>query len=96
MRETAYQGKLIHKLQQMFPGCFIIKNDPSDVQGIPDLLILFRDQWAMLETKISVRASRRPNQDHYIDMFNEMSFASFIYPEIEEEVLRDLQFAFRS
>lgn len=91
MREVAYQNRLIKKLQVMFPGCFILKNDPSENQGIPDILILFGDQWAMLEVKISERFSIQPNQCYYIDMFDRMSFAAFIYPQNEEEVLHALQ-----
>ena len=92
--EAVYQGKLIKKLERLFPGCFIMKNDPSENQGVPDLLILFRDQWAMLEVKISSVASNQPNQDYYIQKFGEMSFASFINPQNEVEVLDDLQSAF--
>lgn len=94
--ETAYQKNLIDKIQSMFPGCFILKNDPSERQGLPDLLILFGRQWAMLEVKLSKAANVQPNQPYYIDQFNEMSFASFIYPENEYEVLSDLQLAFGS
>lgn len=91
--EAAYQAKLIKKLQTLFPNCFILKNDPSERQGMPDILILFNNLWAMLEVKLSQTAPIQPNQEYYVDMFNDMSFASFIYPEIEEQVLNDLQFA---
>jgi len=91
--ESVYQAKLIKKIQVMFPGCFILKNDPQSTQGIPDILILFGDQWAMLEIKLSARAHEQPNQDYYVNLFNEMSFAKFINPENEEEVLYDLQSA---
>ena len=90
-RETVYQAELIKKLNRMFPGCFIIKNDPSQNQGVPDLLILFGIQWAMLEVKRSGSAPSRPNQSYFVDMFNGMSFAAFIYPENEQEVLSALQ-----
>lgn len=93
MREVAYQAKLIKKLQVMFPGCFIMKNNPSENQGIPDLLILFGNQWAMLEVKLSDSFYDQPNQFYYIDMFNNMSFAAFIHPLNEEQVLHDLQSA---
>jgi hypothetical protein len=92
MREVAYQAKLIKRLQVLFPECFILKNPPSENQGIPDILILFRDRWAMLEVKVSTRI--QPNQIYFIDMFNEMSFAAFIHPQNEEQVLYDLQSAF--
>lgn len=89
--EVAYQSRLIGKIQEMFPDCFILKNNPADNQGIPDILILWRKHWAMLEVKLSARSPVQPNQPYYISMFDEMSFAAFIYPEIEEVVLRDLQ-----
>lgn len=94
--EANYQAKLISKIQALFPGCFVLKNDPAEVQGLPDLLILFRGRWAMLEVKLSARSPRQPNQIYYVDLFGEMSFAAFIYPENEREILNDLQFAFGS
>ncbi len=92
--EAAYQAKLIKKLETLFPGCYIRKNDPSETQGIPDILILFGNHWAQLEVKFSDTASKQPNQTYYVDMFNKMSFASFINPQNESEVLYDLQRAF--
>lgn len=80
----------------MFPECFILKNDPQENQGIPDILILYRSMWAMLECKIFDGASEQPNQKYFVDLFNEMSFAAFINPQNEEQVLHDLQYAFRS
>ena len=78
----------------MFPGCIVVHLDPNEIQGIPDLLILYNDMWAALEGKKSATASHRPNQDYYVDLMNQMSFASFIYPENKEEVLHELQQAF--
>jgi hypothetical protein len=95
MTENQYQAKLIKKLQVMFPGCVIMKNDAGYQQGIPDLILLWEDYWASLEVKASEDASSRPNQDHYIEKLNRMSFAAYIYPENEEEVLSALQQAFK-
>lgn len=94
--ERDYQPKLIAKLRKMFPGCVILKNDPSYIQGIPDLVIFHGPCWAMLEVKKSATASKRPNQGYYIEQLNDMSFAALIHPSNEEEVLRALQFAFES
>lgn len=94
MRESKYQNDLINRLYEMFPGCEILKNDSSYRQGIPDLTIFFRDRWAMLEVKTSADADERPNQRHYVEKLDGMSFAAFIYPENEEEVLNGLQLAF--
>jgi hypothetical protein len=94
MNEAEYQAKLIRKIRDTIPGSIVIKNDSSLMPGIPDLLVLYEDRWAMLEVKMSNDSSYQPNQDYYIDLFSQMSYASFIFPEIEEEVLYDLQFSF--
>lgn len=95
MGESDYQSRLIKVLRDMFPGCVILKNDPEYLQGIPDLLILYGDNWAALEVKAYADAPEQPNQDYYVDELNKMSFAAFIYPENEEEVLDALQRSLR-
>lgn len=89
--ERDFQARLIKELKQIFKGCVIMKNDSSYIQGIPDLLILYQDKWAALEVKKSRTASHRPNQEYYVELMDEMSYASFIYPENKEEVLYELQ-----
>jgi hypothetical protein len=79
----------------IFPGCIVTKLDSGHIQGIPDLLILWNERWACLECKRSKNASHRPNQDYYVNKMNDMSFSAFIYPENKEEVLHELQQAFR-
>ena len=96
MRESSYQSYLIETLTDLFPGCFILKNDEQYLQGIPDLLVLYRDKWAMLEVKASARARVRPNQEYYVDLLDDMHFAAFIYPENEKDVLSALQSAFKA
>lgn len=96
MKENEFQAKLIKDIKVMFPGCMILKNDPDYIQGIPDLLVLYKDKWAALECKKTANSSHRPNQDYYLEKMKGMSFASFIYPENREEVLDDLAKAFES
>ena len=93
MRENKFQSNLIKELKRMFPGCMVLKNDPNYIQGIPDLLILYKDKWAALECKKSSNENIQPNQSYYVEQMNEMSFSSFIYPENKEEVLDGLQSA---
>lgn len=94
-RESKFQAELIKELKQLFPGIIILKNDANYIQGIPDLLLLFKDKWAMLEVKKTGNASHRPNQDYYVSRLNEMSFARFIYPENKEEILHELEQTFK-
>lgn len=93
-RESEFQSGLIKEIRAMFPGCIILKNDAGYFQGIPDLLILWKEHWATLECKRSERASHQPNQDYYVELLDNMSFARFIYPENKEEVLYELQRTF--
>lgn len=95
MKESKFQSDLIKELKQTFRGCIVTKLDARYKQGIPDLLILYKDRWATLECKKSVNAKQRPNQKLYVDRMNEMSFSRFIFPENKEEVLNDLQRAFK-
>lgn len=96
MRENRFQANLKRELAEMFPGCFVFKLDPNDFQGIPDLLVIYKDKWAILECKRAPKANRQSNQGYYVDLFDRMSFARFIYPENKEEVLYELQRAFES
>jgi hypothetical protein len=94
MTEAKYQQQLIRTIRKLLPGCVILKNDPRFMQGIPDILILYQNRWAMLEVKLNDDAGVQPNQEYYVGVLDEMSFASFINPRIEEEVLHDLQQSF--
>ena len=96
MKESKFQADLKKELKTMFPGCIVTKLDSGDIQGIPDLLILYKNKWATLENKRSATASKRPNQEYYVNKMNEMSFSRFIFPENKEEVLNELREAFKS
>lgn len=96
MRESVFQENTIAEVKRLFPGCVVLKNDSGYLQGVPDFLILYKNKWAMLEFKKSRDASHRPNQDYYVRLMDEMSFARFIFPENKEEVLNDLKAAFRT
>lgn len=93
--ESKFQKELIAELKELFAGCLVMKLDANYIQGIPDLLILWKNKWATLECKKSSTASRRPNQEYYILTMNKMSFSSFICPENKEEVLNELRKAFK-
>ena len=94
-KESTFQKELINELKAEFPGCIVLKNDANYIQGIPDLLVLYKTHWAALECKKFKNAHHQPNQNYYISLMNDMSFARFIYPENKEEVLDELQRSFR-
>lgn len=93
MLENRFKTKLIHEIEDRLPGCMIMHNDANEIQGIPDLLVLYKNKWAALEGKKSADAPHRPNQDYYVEQMNRMSYAAFVYPENKQEVLDELQHA---
>lgn len=95
MKESAFQAKLIREIKKRFPGAIVLKNDPNYIQGFPDLTVLYKDRWAILEIKQSEKASHQPNQDFYILQADKMSVGRFVYPENMMEVLDDLARSFQ-
>lgn len=94
MRESNFQASLIKELEELFPGCIILKNDANYIQGFPDLTVLYNKTWAVLECKKSINEHFQPNQEYYIKRCNEMSFSAMVCPQNKEAVLYDLQTAF--
>ena len=94
--ESKFQAELKKEIKQRLPGCIVIKQDASYIQGIPDLLILHKDRWAALEVKAHAKAHRQPNQEYYVDKLDGMSYAAFIHPGNKEDVLDALYRSFGS
>lgn len=94
--ESKFQHELIEELKKLFPGCMVMKLDSGYIQGIPDLLVLYNNQWATLECKRSQNANHQPNQDYYVDKMDNMSFSRFVYPENKQEVLDELHKTWKS
>ncbi len=99
MLENEFQRKLKKEIKDRYPGCYVLKNDPTMNQGIPDLTILYKDKWAALEVKkdastaksaMAGKSGGRPNQPRNVAKMNEMSYAAFIYPENKEDILNEL------
>lgn len=106
MLESTFQNKVLKKrLEKDFPGIIILKNDPVDNQGFPDLTLLYMGKYAILEVKKSreeyvleqgskeayMKDARRHNQRYYVDRIGEQAYANFVYPENLEEIIDDLQ-----
>ena len=92
--ESGFQDSLIKQIKKILPGSMVFKMD--QIQGLPDLLILYKNKWASLECKRTATAKRQPNQEYYVNLMNEMSFSRFISPENREDILDELCKTFRS
>lgn len=93
-KESGFQDRLKKTIEEeLLPGSMVFKIDPK--QGIPDLLVLYGKHWALLECKKAENAKHQPNQDYYVEKLDQMSFSRFVYPENREEVLSELQRAFK-
>lgn len=95
-KESSFQKELRKEIEERFSGSIVTKLDSGDIQGIPDLLVLYKNNWAALECKKDEKSHRQPNQDWYVKRMNEMSFASFICPENKENVLNEMERSFES
>jgi len=94
--ESKFQRELIQELEELYPDCLILKNDSQLRTGIPDLIVLYKNKWVMLEVKAAWNSEHQPNQDWYIDKCDDMSFGAFIYPENKDEILDAIQQTFRT
>ncbi|MDR2395832.1 MAG: hypothetical protein LBD57_04465 [Endomicrobium sp.] len=94
--EAEFQKEVKRDLRQKFKGCVVLKNDSSHFQGIPDLIVLYKNKWIALECKRSEKEHRQPNQQHYVNQLNKMSYAAFIYPENKEEILEEIHKKFKT
>lgn len=90
MLESAFQAKLIKEIEEVLPGCVIMKNDANYRQGIPDILILYKKRWGTLEVKKSSAAKQQPNQEYWVNRLDSMGYSSFVFPENKDAVLREL------
>lgn len=88
--EGRFKEAFSKDLDYLFPGIKLLKNDEQLLQGVPDSLLLYNDRWAMLEFKASATADEQPNQRYYVELFDQMSFAAFVYPENADEIMTEL------
>lgn len=94
--ESAFRTSFINKLKSLSPDIMVEFADPKKVNGIPDLIIFFREKYARIETKRSSTASKRLHQEYYINLFKSQGiYATFLTPENEEEVLNELRRYFK-
>jgi hypothetical protein len=92
MLENKFQKRFIETLIMLFPGIIILKNDSGYKQGFPDLTLLYREKYAVLEMKKSEDEPYQPNQEYYLKCVSDMNgFSRTVYPSNWKEVLDELQ-----
>ena len=95
-KESKFQNDLINKIKDRFPGCIVMKNDSGYIKGIPDLTVLYENNWATLECKKDENAEHQKLQDYYVDKMNKMSFSAFIHPGNVGEKLDEMERSFKA
>lgn len=88
MRENKFQSDLISELETLYPNAIIMKG--NRIQGLPDLIMLEGNRWIALEVKRSANEIHQPNQDYWVEVMHDMSYAAFIFPENHDEILSDI------
>lgn len=90
MNEATFKRNFFKRLEQIFPGVIILPGDAFTIQGIPDAICLYNEHWFALEFKANKKAHRQPNQEYYVGLLNQYSYAAFVYPENADAILDDL------
>ena len=92
--ESDFEPEFIKELDRRMPGGMFIKGNSAMRQGFPDRMFLLEDHWAAFEIKRDPTAKKQPNQEHYVEQLNDMSYAAFVTPENYLEVIDEVQAAF--
>lgn len=88
--ESEFQTKVIKHLEELLPGCVVLVKPGYYVQGFPDLLVLYKNQWAALEVKRARNSPYQPNQEWWIAELDTIGFASMICPENLKEIIDEV------
>ena len=89
-KESDFQSDLIKQIKKELPGSLVLKNDSGYLQGIPDLVVMHGEKYALLEVKKSSSEPHQPNQDYYIEKAQKESFGGFIFPENKKQILSEM------
>lgn len=92
--EKDFEADFMEELDQRLPGGMWLKGNSAMRQGVPDRLYLNGPHWALLEFKRDGSATKQPNQEYYVELFDSWSFARIVTPENAQEVLDEIQAAF--
>lgn len=88
--ESKFQSELKELIEKRLPGCVVLVKPGFTTLGFPDLLILYKNQWAALEVKRSQNEPYQPGQEWWIGELDQMGFAAMICPENLKETLDEV------
>lgn len=88
--ESVFQSNLIKEITERLPGSMVLVKPGYYVQGFPDLMVLYENQWACLEVKRSLNEPYQPNQEWWLGELDSMGFAAMICPENYKEILDEV------
>jgi hypothetical protein len=95
--ESEFQGNLVKEIEGLLTDCMVLVKPGYYIQGFPDLLILYKNRWAILECKKSDDAAYQKNQKWWLAMLNEMGgYAAMIEPQNRKEILDEMVRSFES
>lgn len=63
MLENTFKTGLVKELKSRFPGCIVLHADPNEIQGIPDLVVLYEDTF--MQHGLFGKGSARKNHKYY-------------------------------
>lgn len=88
--EAEFQANLVRQFEELLPECVVLVKPGYYIQGFPDLMVLYKNQWAALECKQSMSAAYQPNQEWWIAHLDTMGFAAMICPENCQEIIDEV------
>ena len=88
--ENKFKDKIKKRLN-LFPNSYHFTKEAVSLRVIPDIIGCSNGKFFALEVKASRNSNKTEMQKHILEKIKRAgSFASFIYPENEEEVLTAL------
>jgi len=88
--EAAFQSDLKKEIEGLLTDCVVLVKPGFTLLGFPDLLILYKNQWAALEVKRSEHEEYQPGQEWWIGELNAMSYSAMICPENRKEIIGEM------
>lgn len=89
--ESEYQSQLKKLLEDILPGCVVLVKPGFALIGFPDLLVLYKNQWAALEVKRSDNEPYQPGQEWWLDALADVGgFSAMICPENQKETIDEI------